>query len=189
MRFILGLAIAFFAFSSFTSHAQDKKEFKDDPNTQPGPMHKVLTNRVGTYQTVTKMVLKEGAPAMESKGTSNIRSVLGGRFVIEETSGLMMGQPFQSIHIDGYNNATKQFESTWTYTGGTSMMSLVGTSKDGGKTIHLVGTFVKDDTGKQNLHVDYRHIDDDHFVVQLYGKASDGSKAGPVMETKYTRKK
>lgn len=155
---------------------------------EPGPIHKFLAKRAGEYTTMTKFTVPGMPESPPTKGTSKIKSILGGRFMHQENSGEMLGKKFTSVHLEGYNNLTKQFESTWIYTGGTSMMSLTGKSDDGGKTIHYVGSYSKDAGKKETLYVDTRHIDDDNFEVVLYGKMADGSK-GPTMHMKYTRNK
>jgi hypothetical protein len=40
----------------------------------------------------------------------------------------------------------------------------------------------------QTLFVSTRKVNDDQFVVELFGKTPDGKK-GPTMETTYTRRK
>lgn len=155
---------------------------------EPGPIHKFLAKRAGEYTTITKFSGPGIPDSPPTKGTSKIKSILGGRFVQQEDSGEMLGKKFTSVHLDGYNNLTKTFESTWIYTGGTGMMSMTGKSDDGGKTIHYVATYSKDAGKKETMYIDTKHIDDDNFEVVLYSKLPDGAK-GPMMHMKYTRKK
>ena len=155
---------------------------------KPGPMHMLLAKRAGEYTTLSKFWLKPGGEPIETKGTSKIKTILGGRFLLQENTGTMLGKPFKSFHLEGYNNVTKKFEATWAYSQATGMLSLVGTSKDDGKTIHYSGSFINDKGEKQSLHVKTRIVDDDSFVVELVDKKADGTK-GPKLETTYTRKK
>src|SRR5262245_25014525 len=148
------------------------QEKKGGDSDEPGPMHKLLTKRAGDYTIVTKMMIP-GAPADESTGTAKCKSILGGRFLQQEVTGVMAGQKFTSVHVEGYNNITKKFESTWMYTGGTGMMHLVGTSDDGGKNIKYVGSFHKSPDMKETLYVDTKQVSDDQFEVVLYGKNPD----------------
>jgi hypothetical protein len=159
-----------------------------DPNTDPGEMHKALAKRVGEYTSTTKFYLKPNEAMPETKGTAKVTSILGGRFVQVVNEGEMLGQKFTSIHIDGYNNGAQRFESTWIYTGGTSTMSLVGTSKDGGKTIVYDATYMHSKTDKHEMTITVTQTDDDHWTLKLVGKNPDGTP-GPTMETVYTRKK
>ncbi len=55
---------------------------------QPGEAHKRLQSYVGKWDTVTKIWMGgPGTEAMESTGTSAFKSVLSGRWVMEEHAG------------------------------------------------------------------------------------------------------
>lgn len=154
----------------------------------PGPAHKLLAKKVGEWTTATKMS-GPGFPPEESAGTAKFSMHMDGRFLFEEYKGTMMGMPFTSEKILGYNNGSKKYEGVWMYTMGTGMMNIVGTSKDDGKTIDFDATFMNEQGVKEELKIQMHDIDDDHFVVKLFGgKMPDGSD-GPVMESTYTRKK
>jgi hypothetical protein len=129
-----------------------------------------------------------GQPPGETEGTSKIVVVLDGRFIRQEDSGTMMGMPFRSAKLLGYNNGSKKYEAVWLYTLGTNMMTMTGTSDDDGKTVKCNASFDNEMGVKETLNVTYKFIDDDHFTTILDGgKMPDGSP-GPVMEMAYTRK-
>jgi Protein of unknown function (DUF1579) len=154
----------------------------------PGAVHAQLAKRAGEYTTVTKFSKQPGGPAHESRGTAKLTVVLDGRFLMEEDGGMFMGQPTKGIRIWGYDNAAKQYESSWMYTGSTGIMRLTGNSSDGGKTIKFIATFNDEGGTKQTFDAVLRFLDDDHFLVGLYAKMPDG-KPGPTFDTTYTRKK
>jgi len=151
----------------------------------PGPAHKRLAQRAGSYATSTKFV-GTGAPP-DSKGSATIKPVLEGRFLLEENAGSFEGQPSAGMRVLGYNNATKQYEGFWMFTGSTAVMSLAGTSADDGKTIELAGAFEAAPGVKQAFRIVSREIDADHFVVEMHAKLADGSE-GASFETTYTRR-
>jgi hypothetical protein len=127
-------------------------EKKADPKkaaATPGPAHQQLAKLVGEYTTVSKFTLKPGDDAKESHGTAKLKTILGGRFLVEESTGSLFGQKTGSMHLLGYNNGTGKYEGTWVYTGSTGMMNLTGTSKDDGKTIEIYGD-LRDGKGRQN---------------------------------------
>lgn len=157
-------------------------------NMMPGPVHQQWAKRCGEYTTKTKFAMTPDAEPTESSGTSKISSVLDGRFFSQESQGVMMSQSYTSIHLWGYNNTTKQYESVWTYTMSTSMMTMTGTSKDDGKTIDYTATVDGESGGKKTLYVTLKFIDDDHHTIKLWGKNPDGTPSA-TMETTYTRKK
>jgi hypothetical protein len=166
----------------------DDKSAKQPQAWKPGPVHQHLASLVGEYTTVSTFHFKPGDPGRETKGSCKLTSILGGRFLMEDNSGSLLGQPTTSMHLSGYNEGSQQYEGTWIYTGSTSMMSLRGTSKDDGKTIEWTGTFTEAPGNEKTLYVTQHFIDADHFTSELYTKNPDGSK-GPTLKTSYTRKK
>lgn len=157
-------------------------------HSMPGAPHAALAKLAGEYTTSTKVFMQPGAPPQESAGDAKLWMTLDGRFLAEEDSGSFFGQQTKSFKMVGYNNASKRYEGIWTYTMSTSIMSLIGTSADGGKTITFSASFDDQSGVKQKLDINMRQSDDDHFVVEISGKTSDG-KPGPRLVTTYTRKK
>src|ERR1043165_7012037 len=76
---------------------------------QVGDQHKVLQKLAGKWDTVSKMSAMPGMPAAETKGTSEARSILGGRQVLEQSQGTMMGKPFNGLFLIGYDNTLKEY--------------------------------------------------------------------------------
>lgn len=183
----LGLTLALIAGFSGT-RASSEVGAQGADTAAPGPVHTQLAKRVGEYTTVTKFSMQPGSTPVESTGAARFTAILDGRFLLEEDSGIFMGQQTKGTRIWGYDNGSKQYESTWMYTGSTGMMRLAGSSTDGGKTVSFVATFNDSNGTKQTFDAALRHIDDDHFLVGLYAKNPDGSR-GPTFDTTYTRKK
>jgi hypothetical protein len=152
----------------------------------PGPVHRDLASRVGEYVTTTTFQAPGGGPSAESTGAAKIRISVDGRFLVEENSGSLMGQPVQGLRLLGYNNQTKRYESVWTYSMSTAMLVMTGTSPDNGKTVNLSGSF-EEGGNKQTLHAIFRFIDESRFVVELRTAATGDT--GSVVATTYTRKK
>src|ERR1700682_562750 len=75
----------------------------------PGDQHKKLEHFVGTWDAKVKMWNKPGDPPTDAAGTSDSKSVLGGRFVEEHFEGTFMGQPFSGMGITGYDNVKKKY--------------------------------------------------------------------------------
>lgn len=165
--------------------AQDSVSAVDAAN--PGPAHQRLMKRAGEYTTSTK-VAAPGQAGSESTGTAKITSALGGRFLLEENSGSMFGNPTSGLRLLGYNVAAKQYEGAWTYSGSTAVMTLVGTSKDDGKTIECSASYDAAPGAKQSFRAIYRELDDDRFSVELRSIGPDG-KDGASFVTTYSRKR
>jgi|SRR5215510_5060454 len=187
------LVLALPALAAVTAAQQpDKKPPQAPPEfvqaMTPGPVHKELAKLAGDYTTTTKFKVGPGASAMQSTGTAKLSMILDGRFLQEENSGTSMGEPYNGMRVLGYNNGSKKYESVWTYTMATGMMTLTGSTPDSGKTIEFTASFDNEVGARQTLQITQRRLDDDRFVVELKGKNPDGT-AGPTLETTYTRKK
>ncbi len=102
----------------------------------PSEMHKLLANDVGEWTCKTKLWMTPGTEPVECEGTSTAKSLMDGRYVQcdmkEEIPG--MG-PFNGIGIYGYDNAAKQFVSTWFDNVGTGIMNGTGKLSADGKTL------------------------------------------------------
>jgi hypothetical protein len=186
--FLFGVTLIVLSMASAIGESGEKKADSKKALAKPGPMHQQLAKLAGEYTTVTKFMLKPGDDAKESQGSAKLKTILDGRFLVEEASGNLFGQKTGSMHLLGYNNGTGKYEGTWVYTGSTGMMTLVGTSKDDGKTIEFNATYELEKGVKTALSVVTRILDDDHFVTSLIAKGTDGNP-GPTLETTYTRKK
>ena len=152
----------------------------------PGPVHTKLMKLAGEYSVTMKFFSDPRAEPIESSGTATLKPILGGRFLEEENSGDSFGQPYSGERIYGYNKGSKQYEAIWIYTGSTAFLVLNGTSDDDGKTVRYSGAFLGPDGKPQELHVTFKQVDSDHFIVRLFG--SGPADSAPVVETTYTRK-
>jgi len=154
----------------------------------PGEAHKKLEAFAGTWDTSVKWWMKPDAPASESKGTSENRMILGGRYLEQRFEGTMMEQPFTGIGYTGYDNYKKKYVGSWIDSMGTALMSSLGTADASGKL-----TFISemDDfmTGKKcEIKQVVSVVDNDHHMFEMWGPDSAG-KVFKMMEIHYTRKK
>lgn len=145
-----------------------------------------LAKLAGEYTRIIKFVGQNDAAP--STGTAKIAVVLGGKFILEESSDSVFGRPVEGMRIYGYDDAAKQYEMVRMYTMSTAITMMKGTSSDGGKTIDFTGETETSRAGKTTLHAQFRRMSDDQFVVTLSTVGADG-KSSPFQETDYTRKK
>jgi|HubBroStandDraft_6_1064221.scaffolds.fasta_scaffold00125_38 hypothetical protein len=153
--------------------------------SKPGVEQAELAKMAGEYARVIKFVGPQAEGIPHFAGTAKISVVLGGRFLLEESSDVVMGQKVDALRLYGYNNSTKQYEMARTYTMSTAITMMTGTSSDGGTTIEFNGGI---DGGKTPLHAHYVKVDEDHFTVTMSTAGADGKDA-PFQETDYARKK
>jgi hypothetical protein len=157
-------------------------------SAKPGAAQASLAKLAGQYNRVIQFVGQTGAAAAPSSGTAKITVVLGGRFILEESSDTVFGRPVEGLRLYGYNNVTKQYEMARMYTMSTGITMMKGTSSDGGKTIDFRGDTDTAGMAKMPLHAHFHQVDDDQFVVTLSTSGADG-KESAFQETTYTRKK
>lgn len=154
----------------------------------PGENHKKLDAFVGTFDAKVKMWEKPGAPPKESTGTSEGKSVLGGRYVEEHFEGTFMDQPFSGMGLTGYDNVQKKYISTWADSMGTGIMVSTGKADASGKGMTMSGAMPDPMTGKMmTLKQKVTITDSDHHTFEMWGPAPDG-KSYKMMEITYTRK-
>ena len=101
----------------------------------PGKEHAHLAEGAGTWKAECEMWMAPDTEPMKSTGTSTVKPIMGGRYILVEMKGQMPGMgPYEGMGIYGYDNVAKEFVSTWLDNFSTGMMQGKGKlSKDGKK--------------------------------------------------------
>lgn len=157
--------------------------------TRPGPAHEYFKKIVGKWDVVMKVSMGgPGSPPIETTGESEFRLIMGGRFVLEEVRGSMMGMPFDGMGITGYDNDKNLYVSTWVDNMNTHMLHMSGSRDHAtGKTLTMYGTMSEPMLDVSDRMVKYvtRWTGDDSFVLEVYDlHVSDDYK---VVEIEYKR--
>src|SRR5207249_2340724 len=176
--------------------AKDKKPAKEmDPQAMmevyqklatPGEPHKLFATLAGNWMTTTKEWMEPGKPPTESTGTADMKMLLDGRFLYQEFTSQMMGQPFSGIGIDGYDNLRKKYVTTWMDTMGTGFFTMEGTASGDGKTITLKGQHDEPGGGKMTHRAVWKIVDGNTQTFDMYGTHKH-SKEMKMLEITYTR--
>ncbi|MGE5804859.1 MAG: DUF1579 domain-containing protein [Ignavibacteria bacterium] len=153
----------------------------------PGKYHEMMAKSVGEWKTVTKWWMDPSAEPMVSEGTAVNEMIMGGRYLKSTHSGIMMGQPFEGIMIEGYDNTKKEFVSTWIDNMGTGIMFSAGKYDEPSQSITFEGSMVDPMTGsdvkyKQTVKI----IDQNKHMMEMYD-VSKGTEI-KMMEIEFTRK-
>ena len=152
----------------------------------PGEPHKTMAATAGTYSIKTKSWEAPGGPAMEEIGTATRAMTLDGRVLVEEVNSTMMGTPFVGHGMQGYDNVSGKYWSTWNDSMSTGLMVSQGTC-DAKNSCTFTGTWndpIK--KGPVKARMTTRWASPTTEIFEMYGPAKDG-KEFKMMEITYTK--
>lgn len=118
----------------------------------PSAPHKMMAEEVGTWNCDMTFWMGPDAKPEKATSTADIKMVLGGRYQEGYYKGTMMGQPFEGKSTLAYNNASKEFTTTFIDNMGTGMMVAMGKWNDANKAIELKGDMVNPMNGKKTAY-------------------------------------
>jgi hypothetical protein len=154
----------------------------------PGVPHQALASAAGSYDLKIKSWHGPGMPALEDTGTATRSVTLGGRVLVEEVQGSMMGMPFTGRGMMGFDNVSGKYWSTWNDSMSTGIMVSEGTCDASGKACSFTGSWndaVK--KGPVKARMTTRWTSPTTEVFELYGPGKDGNEM-KMMEITYTKK-
>ena len=151
--------------------------------------HKVLENFVGSWDYTMKWWMATDSTAEESTGTSEVKSIMGGRFIEQAVSGTSMGQPFEGRGTTGYNNLTKEYTSIWIDNMGTGTLTSTASYDPAAKTLTETGshTCPISPDGKRSFRAVTTIVDETAYTYEMYTNDEAG-KEFKNMEITYKRK-
>lgn len=158
----------------------------------PGEQHKKLAEMAGNWTYSSKMWEKaDAAPSEESTGTSNMKMILGGRWLQQSITGTAMGAPFEGMGLTGYNNVTKKYETIWLDTFSTGAMKGSGNWDASSNTLKDSGKYACPmDNKERSYRGEWKIIDANNMVYAMYGKGMSGKgKEFKEMEMTFKRTK
>ena len=153
----------------------------------PGEPHQQLASLAGSWSTKTREWMEPGKPPVESTGSAEMKMLLDGRFLQQDLTGQMMGQPFSGIEMIGYDNLQKRYVTTWMSNTSTMIFMMDGTASPDGKTITLKGQHPEPGGGYMKHRAIWKIVDGNTQSFEMYG-AHHGGKEWKIMEMSYTRK-
>jgi hypothetical protein len=154
----------------------------------PGEPHKMLASLEGSWTTKTRGWMEPDKPPTDSTGTCEQKMLLGGRYLQQEYTGDMMGEPFTGINIIGYDNHTKKYVSTWIDSMSTGIYCFEGTVSSDGKTITQENSYDDPVRGPMIWRSISRFVDDNTLEYEMYMIPKSG-KEEKMMEMTVSRKR
>lgn len=155
----------------------------------PGAEHKLLKYKEGRWKLHVEMWVSPDAKPTISEGTSEMKLIMGGRYLMDSTRSTYNGMAFEGMGIVGYDNLKKKFVSIWIDNMGTGISPGEGTYDEATKTYTY--TTQAPDVVSGNYKAGRsteRIINDNEWIVETYDTAPDG-KEFLTMKGYYTRVK
>jgi hypothetical protein len=154
----------------------------------PGAPHKMFAKLVGSWTTKTRAWMDPDKPPREGTGTCEQKMLLEGRYLQQEYTGEMMGNPFTGINLIGYDNHTKKYVSTWIDSMSTGIYYFEGTTSADGKIITQQNSYDDPVRGPMVWRSVTRVVDDNTLEYEMY-LTPKGGKEEKMMEMTVTRKR
>lgn len=187
---IAALALTFLA-GSLTAYAQDG-QMNDKAMEEmmmklatPGAPHQHLAEAAGKW-TATMTMYMPGAEPMASTGTLDAEMALGGRYLISHYHSTFMGQPFEGMSLDGYDNGTQKFFNIWLDSMGTGYFLSEGTASADGKVYTYTGTM---NMGPMSIPTRSEYTYPDKDTIKFVMWQTMGGQEAKSMEVVYKRAK
>ena len=156
----------------------------------PGQAHKHLDYFVGKWDTAVRLWMEgAGKPPTEAKGASEIKWIMDGRFLLEESSGQMMGMPYRGMSITGYDNFKKKYVVSYIDNMGTGIYTGEGKYDQANKVLTSFGKMDEPMTGEHDKTIKYviRTLSKDKYVFEMFDEVG-GPSEFKAFEITYTRK-
>jgi len=153
----------------------------------PGAPHKLLASMSGSWTTRTRAWMELGKPPDESAGVCEQKMILGGRFLLQECTGEMMGGKFNGIGYTGYDNHTRKYVSTWMDSMGTAIYFFEGPASADGRGFTQRCRYDDPVKGPMEWRSACTLVDETTIVFEMYGTVLGGTEE-KMMEMTYTRK-
>jgi hypothetical protein len=114
---------------------------------------------------------------------------MDGRFIKIEVNGDMAGMPFTGFGLNGFDNVSQKFVTTWVDNCGTGIMNGTGELSPDGKTMTYTMTY---NCPIQKKPVTMRQVEHytgkDTMTMEMFSPDPKTGKEFKAMEISYTRK-
>ena len=150
--------------------------------------HKILHDMEGSWKAEVMFWVQPGTPPQTSFADSTNRTILDGRFLVEEYKGSFEGKPFEGMGITGFDTILEKFTHYWIDNMGTGSIVSEGSYDAEEKTISMLGVVTDPVSKEKRDTASITHIiDKNNHIFEMYDLMPDGNRF-KTLEIKYTRK-
>lgn len=143
----------------------------------PTEPHKMMATEEGKWKDEMTFWMGPDAPPEKATATENIKMIMGGRYQVSNITGEMMGMTFEGQSTLAYDNATKEYISTWIDNMGTGLSVMRGKYDEASKSTTLTGSMVDPMTGKEKqMRQVYTIIDDNTRKMEMFDTPAGGKE-------------
>jgi hypothetical protein len=156
----------------------------------PGKPHEGFKELVGTWSAKSMFWMTPDAPPSTSEGTAEFKTILGGRYLVQDFAGSYEGETFHGMGITAYNNFQKRYTDIWIDDMGTGVFISHGNFDESGKVLIMKGTVDDPMMGRADVPVRnvMTHVDENTYKMEMYTVDPTGREF-KSMEVVYTREK
>lgn len=143
---------------------------------KPGKIHEELAALTGQWDVTYEAWQEPEGEPLKGTGTSTYRSILAGRYLVEEFHSQFAGQPFEGMLLMGYDNVREQYQSIWVDSLSTGFVTQTGTvAADGTKRLNGMTYDPMTPQGRP-MRSELQELSPDHFTMQMFDTLPDGSE-------------
>ncbi len=119
-----------------TASVQETEEVVLPEMPKPQKEHEWLQQLVGEWTVECEMYISADSPPMEVQSVERVRSI-GGFWVVAETTGTVMKDPFTGVLTLGYDPQRQKYVGTWIGSVSSALWTYEGTLDETGKVLTL----------------------------------------------------
>lgn len=149
--------------------------------------HKILSEMTGSWKASVKFWTQPGSAPNVSVAKSINKTILNGKFLVEDYSGSFGGQAFKGMSVMGYDTILQKFSNFWADNMGTGAIYSEGTIDKANRSINFTGAATDPitKTKKPTFSV-IKVIDNDRHTLEMFDVLPDGKKF-KTLEIDYKR--
>ena len=152
----------------------------------PGDEHDQLARLVGDWNVSGAFYLNPGADPMPTTAKASFKSIMGGRYIIQDYDSNFAGMPYQGMMVMGYDRIRGEYMSIWMDNWNTVPSQSYGEMGESGAIemeTEMVDLMTPDGRmGRSSMEI----VSDNEMIFRMWDVMPDRSE-WMIMELNYTR--